>query len=462
MPVPDRRPLLSSALLLPAALMALAVLLQCLAELTRGIGPLLGAMAEGLDDSQPLLVAMLIATLRAPTAAPIQGLNGLLSFLLLDSILGSLLPDLPPAPLLYALAAGWLSARSYPALARVRLPAMLHSYQGTAIILLGNSLLTMLLSLPLAGALLLLHGFLMVIIPIGLAYPLGNLLLTIAHQPLAASGLYPALGSELTRLAAEQFAGSLSVADYLAWLHALNLFALPGVALALIWLAPHDRRRPLKGLLLLLMLANWLGMSPQPLAFALLCFAPRLFMLLALLAGVLISCSLCLDIGFPLHAAAEGALRFWPDMVNALLPGSALLLLHALAALHLSLLLGLKPRIWRELDTPLLPCSNPYQSTDPTLRAIYYTKALGGFGNLLSLSSNLTGLIVELDDPRQLQRDRLRELGVISIQPLDSCRLQLLMGPVAESLEIKIRQLAARQSQDLQPRGPELRPFSFS
>ena len=89
------------------------------------------------------------------------------------------------------------------------------------------------------------------------------------------------------------------------------------------------------------------------------------------------------------------------------------------------------------------------------MHAIYFTKALGGFGNLISLSSNLTALIVELEDPRQLDRNRLQQLGVITIQPVDSRRLMLLVGPIAESLEQKIRQLAERQSLDLQPRGAE-------
>ena len=68
---------------------------------------------------------------------------------------------------------------------------------------------------------------------------------------------------------------------------------------------------------------------------------------------------------------------------------------------------------------------------------------------------------VELEDPRQLQRSRLQQLGVLAIQPVGSGRLMLLVGPIAESLEHKILQLAERQSLDLHPRSAALMPFSF-
>lgn len=462
MPVSDRHPLLSTALLLPAALMALAALLEQLGRLDLALSPLLSAVGEGLNDCQPLLIAILIATLRLRETFAMQALNGALAFLLLDHTLSILLPQLPYLHLLNALIAGWLSAASYRFLARIKLPPMLHSFQGPATILLGNGLLIALLATPLAKLLPALDAGLLRLASTGLASPEGSLLLTMLYQLLTPTGLYPALAEGLPRLATEQFASGINPEAYLSWLNALNLFALPGMGLALVYLAPGERRRPFKGLLGVLLLANWLGMSPQPLAFALLCFAPRLFMLTALLGGLLTGCALCLNLAFPLLAAPGSPFQFWPEVVNVWLPGSALLLFHAFIGQQLSPVLRLQPRSWNELKAvePLCP-QQSFQTTDLCLHAIYFTKALGGFGNLLSLSSNLTGLIVELEDPRQLVRSRLQQLGVFAIQPVGSGRLLLLVGPIAESLECKIRQLAERQSLDLQPRTPELLPFSF-
>ena len=60
MPVSDRRPLLSTALLLPAALMALAALLDQLGQSDLVLSPLLSAVGNGLNECQPLLIAILV------------------------------------------------------------------------------------------------------------------------------------------------------------------------------------------------------------------------------------------------------------------------------------------------------------------------------------------------------------------------------------------------------------------
>ena len=91
--------------------------------------------------------------------------------------------------------------------------------------------------------------------------------------------------------------------------------------------------------------------NPQPLAFALLFFAPRLFVMTTLLGGVLTGGALCLDLAFPLLKMPGSPIHFWPDVVNAWLPGSVLLLLHTFLGWQLSPSLRLEPRAWCELKS---------------------------------------------------------------------------------------------------------------
>ena len=88
-----------------------------------------------------------------------------------------------------------------------------------------------------------------------------------------------------------------------------------------------------------------------------------------------------------------------------------------------------------------------------------YLKALGGIGNLISMTATLTYLTVEVENPALLDEAALQRLGVITRFELDSHKLQLLIGPIAVQLDEKIQLLAARQSLDLQPRELQIAPF---
>jgi phosphotransferase system IIB component len=109
-------------------------------------------------------------------------------------------------------------------------------------------------------------------------------------------------------------------------------------------------------------------------------------------------------------------------------------------------------------ETVSQPLSNgPELLLDVDYLTISYIKAMGGLGNLVALRADLTRLIVDVETVADLDRDRLHQLGVMSIKILSTQRAELFTGPIALTLESRIHNLAKRQSLDLTPR--EIHPL---
>ena len=107
-------------------------------------------------------------------------------------------------------------------------------------------------------------------------------------------------------------------------------------------------------------------------------------------------------------------------------------------------------------------CEQPDEPRDISLLAVNYVKALGGFGNLQSMSATRTHLQIELENSALVNFSILPKLGVMDSELGNNHTISLFIGPLALLLNEKIQVLASRQGLDLQPRAAQLAPFTLS
>lgn len=452
---------LAGYLLLPVALMPLASLLCFLGQSHSLLGTLLLTAGQTLFDTLPLIIAIQLACALQREAQGQQVMNSAVSFFILSSVLQPLAPDLQHAQIGCALVAGVSTALFYPRLARLRLPPLLHSFKGPAIILILNSFIALLLAFPLAALYAWLEPELLRLGGRWLSNPEQGFALGFIYQLLTPFGLngvfHPLLTAENGAVLSQPQLSFLS-AHY-----AVQIFGLPGMALALLRYTPAPMRTRMIGISLLLALSGWLTGVTAPLILALLFMSRPLFLMHALLAGLLMAFCQVIEIRYAIPRLTGDLSVLWGaglqrDPLQFYTLGTVALLLYASGCNLCLKLFPLNPLFWESTQAAEADRTH-HAHSDLSLLAVGYIKALGGIGNLISMAATLTYLTVEVENPELLDEAALQKLGVITRFELDNHKLQLLIGPIAVQLDEKIQMLAARQSLDLQPRALQIAPF---
>ena len=452
---------LAGYLLLPVALMPLASLLCFLGQSHSLLGTLLLTAGQTLFDTLPLIIAIQLACALQREAQGQQVMNSAVSFFILSSVLQPLAPDLQHAQIGCALVAGVSTALFYPRLARLRLPPLLHSFKGPAIILILNSFIALLLAFPLAALYAWLEPELLRLGGRWLSNPEQGFALGFIYQLLTPFGLngvfHPLLTAENGAVLSQPQQSFLS-AHY-----AVQIFGLPGMALALLRYTPAPMRTRMIGISLLLALSGWLTGVTAPLILALLFMSRPLFLMHALLAGLLMAFCQVIEIRYAIPRLTGDLSVLWGaglqrDPLQFYTLGTVALLLYASGCNLCLKLFPLNPLFWESTQAAEADRTH-HAHSDLSLLAVGYIKALGGIGNLISMAATLTYLTVEVENPELLDEAALQKLGVITRFELDNHKLQLLIGPIAVQLDEKIQMLAARQSLDLQPRALQIAPF---
>lgn len=451
-------PTLAISLLIPIALMPLASVLCLLGQGDQVWQQLAWQAGSGLFALLPLLITIQLAGQLQHEPFALQPLNASMAWLLLSSTLHGLAPELHHYEMLSALIAGTLSARLHPWLARLRLPPMLYSFKGPAIVIMLNCLACLLTLLPLLPLLRWLEPELLRLGHHWLTHPDRGFVLGFIYQlttPFGMNRLFHLLATAHGGMGQEQI-------SFVAAFYAVQLFGLPGMALALLARndSPHRHLLQIGGLLLTL--STLISGVTAPLLLVLLLLSPALFCLHAVLAGVVMSFCLEIPLSFTIPALTEDLTPLHINELPLLHPQFLLLALVTLAVYYFAsrMLLQLWPvdrHFWQEQA----PRPEPESHTDLSLLAVGYLKALGGIGNLRNMDASLTYMTVEVESPELIDEQALIRLGVLTRFALDDCRLQLLVGPVAEQLASKLRSLAARQAIYLQHAPAQIAPFSL-
>lgn len=456
MPVKDPRKMtvlslqrLAYSLLLPVALLPIAVLLHRMGQVQGLDIPLLAKIAQGIFWHMPLFFALAIAYGLNRHELLCQPLAGAINFFLLKTAFHSLAPTLQ-ADMLCGLLAGLTTAIIYP---------WLHSTWGTntrwhneLVALVGSALGCLFMALPLPTLWPIMEHGLTLLTNDMLTTPLGAFCYGVLNRLLVPLALHPLLGSVIglsqENLQALAHAKPLHE-GYVAGLYPIIMFGLPGACLA-IWLRRHSLPIFAQGkwLLSLALISAFIGIT-EPIEFLFAFTAPLLFLAHLLLTGLsmAICCALGIKVGSYFSAGLvdfvlsyqSGVQSFWLIPVGILFFTIYSLLFYQLVqSSRLDLLAQYQPKRHSAV--------NQLVSATPQMLAINYLKLLGGMDNLVALSVYLTRLSIRVHDMSLVDQDKLLSLGCLSWIVLSEQQIILVIGSQAEVIEKQIRMLAERQS----------------
>jgi len=264
---------------------------------------------------------------------------------------------------------------------------------------------------------------------------------------LVVGGAVPGIdGSSITQIATDLtrgdlnrfFAGDPHAGVYMAWAYPIFMGGLPGAALAMYFAAPKARRSAVGGMLLSVALTAFLTGITEPIEFSFLFLAPALYALHAVLAGVsmVIANSLGVLHGFGFSA---GLIDFVLNWGLATKPWILIPLIALFFAIYF-VVFSFAIRVFK-LKTPGREDDESVtgESDDQNEAITQYIAALGGEQNLKLVDACITRLRLTLVDNSVLDEPALKTLGAKGILKMGTQNAQVILGPQAESIALKIK-----------------------
>ena len=240
------------------------------------------------------------------------------------------------------------------------------------------------------------------------------------------------------------FAGDPTAGKFMAGFFPVMMFGLPAACLAMYHAALPERRRAVAGLLASIALTSFLTGVTEPVEFSFMFLAPALYGLHALLTGLafIIMSALHVRLGFGFSAG------LFDYVLNYKFASHPLLLLPVGAA-YFGLYYGLfRFAIVRfDLKTPgreetdsAAPAAATAGAGGAADRARAYIDALGGAGNLESVTACTTRLRLIVGTQETIDVERLKRLGARGVVRPSATALQVVVGPMADQLASEIRE----------------------
>ncbi|MGH8289353.1 MAG: N-acetylglucosamine-specific PTS transporter subunit IIBC [Steroidobacteraceae bacterium] len=241
------------------------------------------------------------------------------------------------------------------------------------------------------------------------------------------------------------FAGDPTAGRFMAGFFPVMMFGLPAACLAMYHTALPERRRAVAGLLASIALTSFLTGVTEPVEFSFMFLAPALYAVHALLTGFAFVIMNALDVrlGFGFSA---GLFDYILNYKFATHP----LLLLPVGAVYFGLYYGVfRFTIVRfDLKTPgredIDPAAAAAASTAaPADRVRSYITALGGAGNLESVTACTTRLRLTVRTQQTVDIEALKRLGARGVVKPSATALQVVVGPTADQLASEIREAMA-------------------
>ncbi|MBB5709914.1 N-acetylglucosamine-specific PTS transporter subunit IIBC [Sphingomonas xinjiangensis] len=238
------------------------------------------------------------------------------------------------------------------------------------------------------------------------------------------------------------FAGDPEAGAFMAGFFPVMMFGLPAACLAMYRAALPDRRKAVGGLLLSLALTALLTGVTEPIEFSFMFLAPALYAVHAVLTGaaMVIMDLLGVKLGFGFSA---GLFDYVLNYGKATRP----LLLLPVGALYFALYYGIFSFAIRRfnLQTPgREPEAAPVaEAAIAGERGAAFARALGGAANLTSVNACTTRLRLMVADQAQVDEAALKALGARGIIKPSAHALQVVLGPIADSVAVEIRDALA-------------------
>ncbi|WP_395444852.1 N-acetylglucosamine-specific PTS transporter subunit IIBC [Caulobacter sp. UC70_42] len=253
-------------------------------------------------------------------------------------------------------------------------------------------------------------------------------------------GDFNGVTGDLNRFAA----GDKTAGAFMSGFFPVMMFGLPAACLAMLHTAKPERRKAVAGMLGSLALTSFLTGVTEPIEFSFMFLAPALFAIHAVLTGLSMALMNILDVklGFGFSA---GLFDYVLNFNKATHP----LLLIPVGLVYGAIYYGVfRFAILRfDLKTPGREDEEAVAVETVTTgggRGADFVAALGGAGNLTSVDACTTRLRLIVVDQGAVSEPALKALGARGIVKPSDKALQVVLGPIADSVAGEIRAALSR------------------
>jgi len=247
------------------------------------------------------------------------------------------------------------------------------------------------------------------------------------------------------------FAGDPSAGAFMAGFFPVMMFGLPAACLAMYRAARPERRKAVGGMLFSLALTSALTGVTEPIEFSFMFLAPALFAVHAVLTGIamVVMDLLGVKLGFGFSA---GLFDYVLNFGKATRP----LLLIPVGIVYFGLYYGIFSFVIRRFNLQT-PGREPEAAVPASSTAIAgergpaFARALGGAANITSVDACTTRLRLMVKDQAQVDEPMLKALGARGVIRPSANALQVVLGPIADSVAVEIRDALALGGTALAP-----------
>jgi PTS system D-glucosamine-specific IIC component len=234
-------------------------------------------------------------------------------------------------------------------------------------------------------------------------------------------------------------AGDPTAGIYMAGLYPMMMFALPAVAFAIIQEARKEERPRIRKSYLSAALTSFITGVTEPIEFAFLFAAPVLFVVHAVLSGVMMWLTYWLGIRHGFSFSAGGV----DYLLNFYLSSKGWLIIPlglGMGTVYYGLFRWAIRRF--DIQTPgrEAPLRQDFFAEDITARAPLVLEALGGKDNLVQLEACITRLRLGVKDRNLVDFSVLRALGAAGIIDLGGGNMQVVFGTYSELIREEIEE----------------------
>lgn len=236
------------------------------------------------------------------------------------------------------------------------------------------------------------------------------------------------------------FMGDPTAGTFMAGMFPVMMFGLPAVALAMYRCALPERRPQIAGLLFSLAFTSFLTGITEPIEFSFMFLSPLLYVIHAVLTGLsmVIMGLLHVKLGFTFSAGVFDYVLSYSKSTNGWL-------LFPVGAGYFIFYYYIFIWAIRHFNLKVIGRTEAAPSQDAAAavtgnRGRDFVMALGGTDNLISTGACTTRLRLVTQDQNRIDEARLKQLGAMAVMKLRDGNVQVILGPVADNIAEDMRQ----------------------
>lgn len=420
-----------------------------------------------LVDNMAILFAIGVAVGMADDHEGTAGLAGLVSWLMLTTLLSSGAvsmytgADANPAfakiqNQFIGIVCGVIGASCYNKFKNTRLPDALSFFSGKRCVAIVTSVVTILVAVVLFFVWPAIYGTL---VSFGIAITgmgaIGAGIYAFLNRLLIPVGLHHALNSVFWFDVAgindlgNFWAGTGTLGQtgmYMAGFFPVMMFGLPAAALAMYHTAKDSKKKTAAGLLLAAALSSFFTGVTEPLEFAFMFLAPVLYVIHALLTGI--SAVVVTIIG------PRAGFNFSAGLVDYILSFKAPMAVNPIMLIPIGIVFGIIYYVVFRAAITALDLKTPGREDDDIDEgaivldtsdfdgmAAVILEGLGGKANVTSIDNCITRLRLEIKDYTQVDEKKIKSAGVAGIIRPSKTAIQIIIGPKVQFVADAMKKL---------------------